>query len=110
MSQRGKGSTTLGQAAGKGKGPAKRHAFVRSRDRVCWQKLSTNDYKRIARRAGVKRMAHLMYSTAGNALEKFLHRIIEDSVNITEGSSHKTISKETICYSLERNGHKLYLS
>lgn len=70
--------------------------------------IRPNDIKRLARRAGVKRMNSLVFPEARAVLKDFLEATIRDAVAYTEHARRKTISAMDIVYALKRQGRVLY--
>jgi histone H4 len=99
MSGRGKGSKGLG------KGGAKRHRKV-LRDNILG--ITKPAIRRLARRAGVKRISVLIYGEIRGVLKMFLQNIISDAVVYTEHAKRKTVSCMDVVYALKRQGKTLY--
>ena len=99
MSGRGKGSKGLG------KGGAKRHRKV-LRDNILG--ITKPAIRRLARRAGVKRISGLIYGEIRGVLKIFLQNIIRDTVVYTEHAKRKTVSCMDVVYALKRQGKTLY--
>ena len=70
--------------------------------------LSRRDIRRLARRAGIKRMTHDVTAQAKAALVEFLSRTIEDATTYTEYASRKTVIKNDVVRALKKNGYTLY--
>jgi len=101
MSGRGKGGLGLGL----GKGQGKRHRKVH-RDNI--QGITKPAIRRLARRAGVKRIDGLIYEETRGVLKVFLENIIRDAITFTEHAKRKTVSHVDILYGLQRQGGKMY--
>jgi histone H4 len=63
--------------------------------------------KRLARRAGVKRIARDMYDETREALKSFLRGVIGDAVMIM-GDKRKTLGPMDVVYALKRRGRPIY--
>jgi histone H4 len=64
--------------------------------------------RRLARRGGIKRISGLVYTRAREVVEKFLQKILKDTLDISEFARRKTISATDVVYALSRHGHTLY--
>lgn len=64
--------------------------------------------RRLARRAGVKRINALVYETTRDVLRVFLENVLRDSVAYTEHSKRKTVTSEDIAHGLARHGITYY--
>src|SRR6218665_154016 len=99
MSGRGKGGKGLG------KGGAKRHRKV-LRDNI--QGITKPAIRRLARRAGVKRISGLIYEETGGVLKVFLEKVIRDAVTYTEHAKRRTVTAMDVVYALKRQDRTLY--
>lgn len=99
MSGRGKGKQGLG------KGGALRHRKV-LRDEI--KGITKPAIRRLARRAGVKRISGLVYDDIRQALKTFLTNIIHDAVTYTEHARRKTVTVQDVILALKRQGRTLY--
>lgn len=64
--------------------------------------------RRLARRAGVKRINRQVYDTTREVLNEFLNNIIGDTIVYTEHAHRKTVSVVHVLHALKRNGRTLY--
>ena len=64
--------------------------------------------RRLARRAGVKRLSGLMYEEVRGILKVFLENVIRDAVTYTEHARRKTVINLDVVYALKRQGRTLY--
>ena len=99
MSGRGKGGKGLG------KGGAKRHSKV-LRDNI--EGITKVAIRRLARRAGVKRISGLIYVETRGVLKVFLENIIRDAVTYANHAPRKTVTAMDVIHALKRNGRTLY--
>jgi len=99
MSGRGKGGKGLG------KGGAVRHRKV-LRDNI--QCITKPAIRRLARRAGVKRISGLVYEEVRNFSKVFMEDIIRDAVTFTEHARRKTVALKDVLESLKRNNYTMY--
>ena len=100
MSGRGKGGRGLG------KGGAKRHSKV-LRDNI--EGITKVAIRRLARRAGVKRISGLIYVETRGVLKVFLENIIRDAVTYANHAPRKTVTAMDVIHALKRNGRTLYM-
>jgi len=70
--------------------------------------LTKNDVRRLARRAGVKRVCFLVNEEARSALMRFLERVLKDAVSYMENARRKTVTTMDIVYALKRRAISLY--
>ena len=82
-----------------------RHRLV-IRDNI--QGITKPALRRLARRAGVKRVSGLIYEEARGVLKVFLENVIRDSVTYTEHAHRKTVTAMDVVYALKRQGRTLY--
>lgn len=102
MSGRGKG----GMAMGMGKGVAPKRLRTIKRDSI--QGITKNDFRRLARRGGVKRLSGLIYDESRDALKWFLTEVIKTAVTYTEHARRTTVTDLDVVYALKRHGRTLY--
>lgn len=88
-----------------GKAYAMRHRKVL---RPAVEGITNSDFRRLARRGGVKRMSAACHDTAREEIKDFLKNIIRDAVHYTEHSNRKTVCAMDVLYALKRNGRTLY--
>lgn len=91
-------------ANGKGSG-AKRH---RKQHHNNIAGVTKPAIRRIARRAGVKRISGGIYEEMRNVLRLFLQEIIKDAVTYTEHSRRKTCTAMDVVYALKRHNRVLF--
>ena len=72
------------------------------------KKITKPSIRRIARRAGVKRLSQPMYVEARSLLDKFLETVLRGSIIYTLNGKRTTISAMDVVYSLKRSGRTLY--
>lgn len=86
-------------------GGAKRHRKV-LRDNI--QGITKPAIRRLARRAGVKRISNLIYEETRGVLKVFLERVIKDAVTFTEHAHRKTVTALDVVHALKRQDKTLY--
>eukprot|EP00536_Pseudo-nitzschia_multiseries_P009953 jgi/Psemu1/24612/gm1.24612_g len=102
----GIGKKGLGKGgAGLGKGGTKRHRKV-LRDNILG--ITKPAIRRLARRAGVKRMSGLIYEETRKVLKAFLEDLVRDAVTYTEHARRKTVTAKDVVYALKRQGRTIY--
>ena len=65
--------------------------------------------RRLARRAGVKRISGLVYQETREILRVFLETVIQDAVMYSEHAKRKTVTALDVVYALKRQGRTLSL-
>ena len=96
---RGKGGKGLG------KGGAKRHRRI---IRGSIYGITKPAIRRLARRAGVKRISGFIYEETRGVLRAFLENIIRDAVVYTDNAKRKTVTAMDVVYALKRQGKTIY--
>lgn len=71
-------------------------------------KFSKGSVRKIARRAGVKRMSMTIYDPLRAAARSFVDKIVDDAVTLTDYSKKKTVSAMACVTSLKRHGKNIY--
>ena len=87
----------------RGRAGVKRHAPPRLAAGV-----GTPSLRRLARRAGVKRIALPTYQSVREALNAFLRKIVADTACLVENRRRFTVTLPDVLYALKRNGRTLY--
>jgi histone H4 len=85
---------------------AKRHPPAKPKDNI--KGITKPAIRRLARRAGVKRINRKVYDATRAVLNDFLNNIIGDTVVYTEHAHRKTVSVVHVLHALKRNGRTLY--
>lgn len=88
---------------GLGKGSTMRHRLPEKN-----MKIGKPAIKRLARRAGVKRMAEDVIEKVRSSMDDFLVKIIRDSLLIMKHNKRKTVTLKDLTFALENQGQKLY--
>lgn len=89
-----------------GVGGVKRHRNV-LRDNIMG--VTKPSLRRIARRAGVKRIASSIYNEARGILKSFLEETIHDTITYTEHARRKTIILMDVIHALKRRFRTIYI-
>ncbi|RCN32216.1 core histone H2A/H2B/H3/H4 [Ancylostoma caninum] len=90
---------------GLGKCASKRHKKYRSEP---IQGITKPAIRRLARRAGVKRISGLIYAETRDVLRTFLSCVIRDAVTYCEHAKRNTVTAMDVVYALKRQGRTLY--
>ncbi|KAJ5070308.1 histone h4 [Anaeramoeba ignava] len=99
MSGKGKG-----RGKGMGKGGKKRKESMKE----IAKGVSRPAIRRLARRAGVKRISSQVYDDTRKILKSFLESVVRDAVTYTEHSKRKTVTTIDIVYALRRQRKTVY--
>jgi histone H4 len=90
---------------GLGKGGTKRQRKV-PRDNI--DGITKPAIRRLARKAGVKRISGVVYEEARDVLKEFLEKVIRDAVTYTEHAKRKIVTAMDVVYSMKRVGRASY--
>ena len=99
----GKGKNSRRSKGGKKGLTAKRHEVKGERP-----SLTMGGIKRLARRAGVKRISAAILDETRDFLDVFLERILTDSLTYCGYAKKKTITAQHVVYALKRQGRTIY--
>lgn len=100
MSGRGKGFKNYGK---KSLSQRHRHAV---RDPLMG--IGKPGMRRLARRAGVKRICGSVYNASRVIAKDFLNAILRDAVTYSDHANRKTVTTTDVLYALKHNGRTLY--
>ena len=64
--------------------------------------------RRLARRAGVKRISGDVYQITQGAVYKFVGKVVRDAMTVTEHAKKSTIQPSGLIWALKNNGLRLY--
>ncbi|CAB9524764.1 Histone H4 [Seminavis robusta] len=70
--------------------------------------ISKPAIRRLARRAGCKRVSGLIYEETRGVLKYFLERVIRDSIVYMEHAQRRTLAAKDVLYALKHQGKTLY--
>lgn len=94
-----------GKSGKKGKGGvAKREKALKSSSTIY---ISDPSFKRLARRAGVKRISKKCYPEMRNMTKDYLKKVLDQCVIYAEHKKRKTVVLNDVLYALKRVGSKL---
>ncbi|KAI0984060.1 hypothetical protein GJ496_005667 [Pomphorhynchus laevis] len=91
-----------------GKGLGKRFSALRKRLELRRKGANDRALRRLARRAGCKRISKQMFDKQRVFLKEFLRRVLLRSVLIVENRHQRTVLKEDIEHALNDEGFKFY--
>lgn len=70
--------------------------------------ISNPSIRRLARRAGVKRISSIIYDETRGCLQNYLSDVIKDSIIFMEYGRRKTVMASDVVNALKLRGNKLY--
>jgi histone H4 len=105
MSGRGKGGKGLGKG-GKylGKGGLRHRQVARDPELG----IERPALRRLARRAGVKRIAGDVYGESRGVAKDFLDAILRDAISVSRCSNRKTVAVRDVLFALTHHQRKVY--
>jgi histone H4 len=100
-------TVAVGQRLGRGRGGSVRHRHRQGIQKSA-QSISKPAIRRLARRAGVKRISEGIYDEAPQALKSWLKMMVHDAVVYADHAKRFTITTNDVLLALKRNGFTLY--
>ena len=94
-----------GKTGGAAKGSSKRVKKV-LKDNI--RGITKPAIRRLARRAGVKRISGLLYEEVRGVLKGFVEGVVRDSIAYTEHAKRKTVTALDVVHALKKRGRMLY--
>jgi histone H4 len=70
--------------------------------------ITKGSIRRLARRAGVKRISGLLYEEARGTLKAFVEKVVADAVSYTEYARKRTVTTGAVVAALKKRGRMLY--
>ena len=70
--------------------------------------ITKGSVRRLARRAGVKRISGLLYEEVRGVLKSFVEKVVSDAVAVTEYSRKRTVTVGAVVATLKKRGRMLY--
>ena len=70
--------------------------------------ITKGSVRRLARRAGVKRISGLLYEEVRGVLKSFVEGVVRDSTAYTEHSRKRTVTTGAVVAALKKRGRMLY--
>ena len=93
-------------AQGKKRGANKKGA--ESSGRKNFNSITNGGIKRLARRAGIKRISADSFGTIRDCAERFVDKVVQHSLLYCECASRQTIYPQDVVYALKLQGRNLY--
>ena len=95
-----------GKKSGEAKGASSKRMKKVQRDSA--RGVTSGAVRRLARRAGVKRMSALVHDEVRGVVKTFVEGVVRDSVAISEYAKRKTVSTQAVVMALRKRGRMLY--
>ena len=70
--------------------------------------ITKGSVRRLARRAGIKRISGLLYDEVRGVLKSFVEKVVADSVSYTEYARKRTVTCGAVVAALKKRGRMLY--
>ena len=70
--------------------------------------ITKGSVRRLARRAGIKRVSGLLYEEVRGVLKSFVEKVVSDAVAVTEYSRKRTVTVGAVVAALKKRGRMLY--
>jgi len=70
--------------------------------------ITKGSVRRLARRAGIKRISGLLYDEVRSVLKSFVEKVVADSVAYTEYARKRTVTCGAVVTALRKRGRTLY--
>ena len=70
--------------------------------------ITKGSVRRLARRAGIRRMSGLLTEEVRGVLKSFVEKLIADSVSYTEYARKRTVTTSAVVAALKKRGRMLY--
>jgi histone H4 len=86
---------------------SKRHS-KQGKNKKALDRVTKPVIRRLARRGGVRRISNQIYEEVRLVIEKYLDKVVADSVIYTEHARRKTIQSCDVKRALSKNGRTLY--
>lgn len=64
--------------------------------------------RRLARRAGIKRISGLLYDEVRGVLRAFVNGVVKDAISYTEAAKRKSVFPSDVVHALRRRGKAIY--
>ncbi|XGW11317.1 hypothetical protein V3C99_012651 [Haemonchus contortus] len=93
---------------GKGRGKTVSALRIRKVFRYNIQGITRATIRRLARRAGVRRISELIYEETREVLKRFLEELIRAAVIYCEHARRTTVTAMDVVYALKRQGRTVY--
>ncbi len=70
--------------------------------------ITKGSVRRLARRAGIKRISGLLYEEVRGVLKNFVEGVVSDATAYTEYSKKRTVTVGAVVAALKKRGRMLY--
>jgi histone H4 len=70
--------------------------------------ITKGSVRRLARRAGIKRISGLLYEETRQVIKSFVEKVVADSVSYTEYARKRTVTCGAVVQALKKRGRMLY--
>ena len=71
--------------------------------------IKNNSIRKLARRAGIRRICRLLYQDVREAMEKYLRHILRDAMILRDQCNRRTVQLSDVTEALKRRGRPLYI-
>jgi len=95
-----------GKKSGESKGVSNKRVKKVLRDNV--RGITKGSVRRLARRAGVKRISGLLYEEVRGVLKTFVEGVVRDATAYTEYAKKRTVTSGAVVAALKKRGRMLY--
>ena len=95
-----------GKKSGESKGVQSKRVKKILRDNV--RGITKGSVRRLARRAGIKRISGLLYEEVRGVLKSFVEGVVRDSTAYTEYAKKRTVTTGAVVAALKKRGRMLY--
>jgi histone H4 len=95
-----------GKKSGESKAASGKRVKKQIRDSL--RGVTKGSIRRLARRAGVKRISGLLYDEARSVIKSFVEKVVADSVSYTEYARKRTVTCSAVVAALKKRGRMLY--
>ena len=70
--------------------------------------ITKGSVRRLARRAGIRRLSSLLHEEVRGVLKGFVERVVSDAVSYTEYARKRTVTCGAVVAALKKRGRMLY--
>ena len=70
--------------------------------------ITKGSVRRLARRAGCKRLSGLIYEETRSVIKSFVEKVVADSVAMTEYARKRTVTCAAVVQALKKRGRSIY--
>jgi histone H4 len=95
-----------GKRSGESKGTSSKRLKKVVKDSV--KGVTSPAIRRLARRAGIKRISGLLYDEVRGVLKSFVESVVRDAIAYTESAKRKSVQPSDVVNALRRRGKAIY--